>query len=391
MGMAKRMAEEASSRGWSNSDKYVCAECVHEPDLSRSVSDASESGQHCSFCDAAAAAEMDILLEAFMNGVVHEYQTADDEGVPWDHGYQGAKTYDSWDLVHEQYSDAFPEDVAAEVYECLVKETWAARDGWRLRWDAFLSDNWDLFVKQITTRNRFVYFVNSTSEHNPDEMGAGELLSALSLSLGRLGCVRPIPPGLRLFRARAISEGYSGWKAADLGTNLDANASPSRFSPVGIAMFYAAENATTALAEVGRATSEKRFKLGQFVSTGRADYLDLTALPDVQSEFDPRYGEYWRDVRFLKRFINEVSKPATEESHLAQIQYIPTQVVAEYFLRTPSLGERVKAIRYNSSITGAPCWVVDVRNEDCLDPETPSKNQLLQLRLIEPPATRVLP
>ncbi|MDX6352146.1 MAG: hypothetical protein QOF84_6936 [Streptomyces sp.] len=70
-----------AEQGWSYSDGWVCAACVDDDALAETLSAAADPDQACDFCQAAPAADLDVLLEAFFDGLRTEYATASDEGA----------------------------------------------------------------------------------------------------------------------------------------------------------------------------------------------------------------------------------------------------------------------------------------------------------------------
>ena len=125
----------------------------------------------------------------------------------------------------------------------------------------------------------------------------------------------------------------------------------NRMSPPGIVMFYVSDNPETALRETAR--SPGVFAVGEFKTLREARVLDLADIPRVPSIFEgiPDVLEY--DPRpptiFLNYFATEVSKPIAGDRRI-HIEYIPTQVITEYF-RTEfrHYSARIDGIRYSSA------------------------------------------
>ena len=364
--------EEIWDRGWAPSAKFICSACIDERQIAIALAEHAREDRFCDFCGAPNAAEFDVLLTVFMMGVQHDYREANEEGLPWDGkegGYQGAKTWDTWDLIHDAYGDLFSVDgVAAEIYSCFEDVTWAVKDGWRLPWDEHLGDAWDAFVIHVRKTSRFHYSASRTSApYDHTEMSAEQLLAAVASALSELGLVDGASSGFRIYRAQEKLQGSRKWGAKRLGTAPVSHARANRFNPVGIPMFYGAENPGTAAAESGRTSRKRRFVVGEFALQGEMAYLDLTNLPPAPSPFHPTLGHLRRDILFLERFVREISKPASAGDVAAEIEYGPTQVVAAYFLGKRAFGVEIVGIRYASSLEGQPCWVVDIPNERCID------------------------
>jgi hypothetical protein len=95
--------------------------------------------------------------------------------------------------------------------------------------------------------------------------------------------------------------------------------------------------------------------------------VDFTDLPKVPSMFDPERGRLRRSLLFLHKFVAQLSKPIRGREY-DQIDYVPTQVVTEYLLRIFGNGKVVSGLLYPSTLTGAPCVVLDVPHGRCVNP-----------------------
>jgi hypothetical protein len=99
MGTGDRLIEEWE-RGWKWSDKFICPSCIGDDFLRDIVAHGVVDDEECSFCGVAPAAEFDVFMEAFMVGVRHAFEQADDAFMPWDGGYV-FETYEHHELPEE--------------------------------------------------------------------------------------------------------------------------------------------------------------------------------------------------------------------------------------------------------------------------------------------------
>ena len=76
------MMQEAE-QGWSFTDKSVCGRCVNEDALETILEERAEAQLRCNFCGGTPAASLNVLLEAFTNGLRNEYENALDS-APWE-------------------------------------------------------------------------------------------------------------------------------------------------------------------------------------------------------------------------------------------------------------------------------------------------------------------
>jgi hypothetical protein len=84
MGRAKERLLQEAAQGWSFTDQHVCTSCVDDYALQGAIGAAEDPEATCDFCGRTPAAELDVLLKAFVNGLRNEYGDADDESVCYD-------------------------------------------------------------------------------------------------------------------------------------------------------------------------------------------------------------------------------------------------------------------------------------------------------------------
>lgn len=207
------------------------------------------------------------------------------------------------------------------------------------------------------------------------EVPPGKVLQDIGELLDELDLIRLLPSGRSLWRAQTHQgpEIDGGATASRLGTAPKEFArQPNRMSPAGIPMFYAAEDSSTALAEVAvhADSSEDHATIGEFVPSAPLLVLDFTALADYVSVFDSDRGHLRREINFLNEFVASLRRPIAAGDEA--IEYVPTQIMTEYFLRiyetTASERPRIVGIRYPSAVVeGGVSLVLDVNHRHCID------------------------
>ncbi|WP_406841832.1 HEPN-associated N-terminal domain-containing protein (plasmid) [Streptomyces sp. AHU1] len=335
--------------------------------------------KECSFCGESPAAELDILTEAFVEGLKTEYGNADDEGVPYDSGeggYHVATTWDTWDLVNEYY-DAFANDAVREaVCEAIGDQTWTETNWQLLRYNDQLTSSWQSFCEQIQYKTRYVFWLRrddaDQEEERWGEIPAGRILDQIGQHILDLDLVRKIPAGTKLWRAREVQDSEvttaTGWCAADLGTAPRKFARTSnRMSPAGIPMFYGAFDQDTAVQEVTRG-EQLRLAIGTFELSRSCTVVDFTRLPSIPSIFDAEYSYQRRTLLFLRQFVAQMAQPVRDGYD--QIDYVPTQVVAEFLLKVFNPDDPIQGLVYTSSLNQQPCAVFDLDNSRCVEQTT---------------------
>lgn len=120
--------------------------------------------------------------------------------------------------------------------------------------------------------------------------------------------------------------------AAELGTAPREFANyPNRMSPAGIPMFYGAFDEPTAVIETydPSRTGDREIALARFATLRPLRVLDLTALPEMPSQFDPSNRGKRLPLKFLRSFGREIARPVARDDG-AHTEYVPTQIVTEF-------------------------------------------------------------
>jgi len=393
MGFMKERMIQEDEQGWSFTSQHVCTGCVDDYALQAAVGAAEDAEATCDFCGNSPAAELDVLLEAFVNGLRTEYGNADNEGVYYDGregGYQGAVTEDTWDLVGEFWDVLTGDGLLDAVRDAMHDTTWVEVDFHQPRRDEALSASWNRFCEAVQYQTRYVFWLRRDEAEEEQARWTGEILATHILDeLGELiddlGLLRPLPAGHRLWRARQHPLPTIAWGASALGTAPRERATQAnRMSPAGIPMFYGAENPETAIQEITVRASEKDkwVTVGAFETSQPSTVVDFTNLPATPSMFDLERVYQRRPLLFLHKFVAQLSQPARAQEY-EQIDYVPTQIVTEYLLRIFAKGQPVAGLLYPSALTGDTSAVLDVPHDNCVDPAGPGwDDEKLRLVLV---------
>lgn len=105
--------------------------------------------------------------------------------------------------------------------------------------------------------------------------------------------------------------------------------------------------AKTALAETADKSGD--FAVGTFRILRVVTLLDLREPPKVPSLFDINHAPDRRWARFMRDFVDDFQRPIARDDR-AHIEYVPTQVVTEYFRTVVHVeGKRLDGILYSST------------------------------------------
>jgi hypothetical protein len=386
MGWASERQIEEGEQGWSFSSDLVCKDCVADYALARAIQESEDPSHICTFCGRGPAAEMDVLLKCFVEGLRTEFGNADDEGVFYEGregGYQWHETWDTWDLV-EGYADVL---VGEGLFEAVVDRvedcTWVRVNFIAPRKDEALQSGWEAFCEAVQYETRYVFWLrNNEDEREPsfaEGVPAHRVLDDVGELVGRLGLIREVPAGKQFWRARTHADPGVVWQALDLGTCSRYEAKQAnRMSPAGIPMFYGSEQSGTALAEVALRSADSWATVACFETSRPCRVIDFTDLPAVPSMFDSHALGDRRDFMFLRSFAAQLSLPARDT--LEQIDYVPTQVLTEYLLKILDRPSCPVGLLYRSAIDNQVSVVMNVPREHCRQ-QGPGWTQLNGLHL----------
>ena len=222
-----------------------------------------------------------------------------------------------------------------------------------LRSESELAFSWEAFCELIKHGRRY-FFLGEPPER--DLFSPLKLLEQLGICCERFDLVTTLPVHHMVYRARHQKQGERHETVGGLGPPpRDKATVANRMSPPGIVMFYASDDEETAVREVAKdpVSHSGRYAIGRFRTLREVWILDLTAIPEIPSIFEPILDSLEYDPRpplvFLNYFADELSKPTAGYSS-AHIEYRPSQVVTEYF-RTAFVhhGAPLAGIRYKSA------------------------------------------
>jgi len=372
MGRAKRQQILEMERGWKSAgDLYVCDDCFSDYALKAFVS-RNASSTDCSFCDrsspgAPIAVPIDDVLELINESLCTEWGDPDDEGIPYESregGYQWSTT-DTYDLFLDEVN---PATADGELYDTIFlafeERTWCQKDAFRIRPDVRLYSAWKHFSSLTKHKNRYLFLTDHDPEEesrDPDYIAPATMLSRIGEVVADLGLIRTIPAGTQIYRARLHDPDISPIRAYELGPPPPELAVyANRMSPAGIPMFYGSFDSEVAVQEVchGEEMESRTVTVGTFVTARPIDVVDFVNLPDFPSLFDEELRHQRFPTSFLYGFVEDLCRPINKDGR-DHIEYVPTQIVTEYFRHVypARYGVEVSGLIYHSSR--------DRRRENC--------------------------
>jgi hypothetical protein len=344
---------------------YVCAACLTDPDLSDLIKrEATE--KECSFCGRVSrhpiSADLEIVTDRMLACLGRDFGEPGDEGVGWDGregGWQLPTVWDTYDLLTDKLQLELPNDhdskLLTELCSALGDQEWCYRNPYSMSEDEHLDSSWRSFCEFVKHQRRYFFLkpmrTSSTYYREYEPLEPEEMLEQLANLSRESGLLSRLAAGTVVWRGRPQPPGDTYRTAKDLGPpSKDDAKQANRMSAPGISIFYGAMEAKTAFAEVRRGR-KRTYAVGAFELCRPVWTLDLTILPPVPGLFcaDDTLAAQRPARRFLRSFVWDVSKSIARDERV-HIDYVPTQVVTEYFrVHVQHEGEPVSAVIYPSA------------------------------------------
>jgi hypothetical protein len=339
----------------------VCSRCFDDIDISNFIESGADS-KECDFCGRksrtrAIAAPLDAVVEFMAEAINREYDRAVNalsyesaEG-----GYQG-EHFDSRELLADWIGLRLPNDdgrLLDVLVDCFGDEEWCQRDPYGLRPDELLKFSWERFCGFIKNERRYFFLQGQVDGPSDRYLTPSQLLKLVSKAAEEHDLVKTLPAGSLIYRARQQRRGEVLLSPYAFGPPpVECALRSNRMSPAGIVMFYGSEDRGTARAEIDD-DPRLGISIGTFRTTRPAAVLDFTALPRRLGFFESQSDSSSVDryaLAFLHSFVKSLAAKVdqTEREH---VDYVPTQVVTEYFRTTFRRrdGSVLEGIRYFST------------------------------------------
>lgn len=302
-------------------------------------------------------APLDDIAHFILDRISQDYCDPADV-LAYDGGYVGP-TYTTRELLTEQVPlDLAPDHEEAVLDELVdrLPEAWARRDTYYANEYEVLDASWQTFRRLVLRRSRFFFLTVGVPPDGTwtELLNPTALLRAVGEVASEAGLFRQLPEGQVFYRSRRPEVGEVLTSALQLGPPCAAQAdSANRMNPPGIPLFYGAEDAATAIEETYGAVPGQ-YSIGQFVARRPLLVLDLRNVPDIPEYFSGD-SRTQRQTRFLQELRNELARPVARDNR-NHIEYVPTQVVAEFFRTSyQDRGEPVMGILWPSARGGGWC------------------------------------
>jgi len=392
MGYWKNRQIEEFDRGFKyTGEKFVCYDCIGNDYIKDYIKE-NATQTFCSYCkrneNKNISIHLDELLEIIMDGVKSEYDDPKNcmGWVSSEGGWLGAKTYDNFDIldIYEAELEIENNKLIEDIRESIISDEWCEENPYGPReYEEHISD-WNKFCEIIKHKMRFTFLVKHLSREESFETinenlvikknikiqvnNIIKVLFYITENLNEIGIVREIEEGSIFYRGRT-HDFYQGYKKAiDLGTApVEAAINSNRMSPAGIPMFYGSLDTDTVYEEM-RKDNNPYISIGKFIALVPLHIIDFSELPPMPTVFNPETRYLRQPIMFFNEFAEDISKSVSKDRK-EHIEYVPTQVITEYFRYIfKYYDNKIDGIFYKSACeNGGVCCVLFMENQDCTD------------------------
>jgi hypothetical protein len=375
MGRVKHMMEQGHD---SDIGASICRDCIKEDGIKAFIIENSTTAiSTCSYCNNINVKTCNMGLVV---GYIHECiikEWSDPANVlPYESaegGYQG-EVLDTHDLLWQLGVNVDDETILDDITNSIEQSHWSKTSYFSLAPDQTLTYGWKSFCQFVISKSRY-FFLNAPNEsydvNQHDEMNPIEILDSVASIIKNLNMLKELLITQEIKRVRIVDDYKEATTASHLGSPpLNFCKMANRMSPAGIPMFYGAFDLETSIKETYEPTPNltKKAVVGNFYPCRTLNLIDLSLEFKVPSIFY-KDQSFRFEKRFLYDFIKDFTKPI-ERADSAHIDYVPTQIVTEYFRHILSKDNPMKidGVIYPSSKNKShKAVVIFADNEQCVE------------------------
>ncbi len=343
--------------------EWVCSSCLGKNEYFSKYIKSKNEKRKCAYCKTTKnVASFEYICDCVRFALGRYFSNADENSPrDWETKEFLETPYSVSEVIQELFmEDSSLSDCRQEVIDDLIGKLDDEQPLCRKYWrgddpDDVLSRSWGSFCDLIKYRKRFCYNLHDKPLDEFFDIPPDQILDQI------LDVVL-IPDLIRIFkkntpvifRARQTGGEIVEERTA-LGSPPISSAYASRMNPTGIPHFYGAFDLKTALKEVMPLKSETKFiSYGEWNVIDSLVLLDFTFLPPLPSIFDIDRASMRDAYGFLRSFLNDIAQKVEHDGR-EHIDYIPTQIVSEYFR---SKIEKLDGIVYKSVRNEGKCLVL---------------------------------
>lgn len=337
-------------------EKYICRDCVGNIHLKEYIKKYGNMSK-CSYCGnkRKVVTLEDLLEHKIMQGIYFAYDEADNCLGRWDGEYV-AQTFDTYDLIHEELADEFYfqyDNIADDICDLMDNRIWCHADPYGETQDEREYYTWQSFCNLVMHRVRYLFSKENNIYSGYDMSNPENILETIAGYVEMLHLTNTYKMTSKeygkVYRGRMHNADQIYKNASDFGPPPYKIAAANRMSAEGIPIFYAAYDEQTVLSEIYDSHKEyatvAAFNLSRQLTLLNLDRLKSIKIPSIFDEENRKKGSA---IKFLKKFAMYISRSIEETP---AIEYVPTQIVTEYFryVFETSDNQKLDGIIYSSA------------------------------------------
>lgn len=333
-------AMEEAMRAWERGlssvpEKKVCSSHINDEAI-RLFINRTGAREVCSYCGySKKVVELEVLMEYITDSITHFYTDPANflSYISSEGGYQG-NVYDGSEILNEQMElEILGNELFNDIHESL--DPFAAwSNEYEYKNDAdYKFENWINFKKVVKNKSRFLFSSNNIFKLNGTGFSVIGFLKEFGREIRRMKMIATLKTGTAFYRCRQHENIDDVKSAEDICAPKTKHAIfPNRMSPAGISMFYGAFQIDTAQKETidYESLSKTYHSIAEFKTIKELNLIDLSLVPSMPSQFEQRKWNVYYLIAFLHAFVEDFTKGIDKDGHI-HIEYVPTQVVTEYF------------------------------------------------------------
>lgn len=352
MSGAMEQAMEYWSRGLSSvPDRKVCASHIADYAVSLFIKRNGKRDK-CDYCGRQKnVVDLDALMLYLTDALTHFYTDPANfmSYVSAEGGYLG--TYDGpWEMLENLGLSVEDDQLVDDIYNSFDHSSAWADEGMAV--SDFKYEGWLHFKYVVKHQSRFLFNSANSFRVGGRSISVSNFLKELAVDIRKQRMLTVVDAGTPIYRCRQHANIDDITEARHIcSPDVQHAIFPNRMSPAGVSMFYGAfEPEISKLETLQFGDSSRPYHtVAEFYPKEVLRLIDLSKIPNV-SAFDQDKWELFDKVQFLQKFLDDFAKPVAHDG-LQHIEYVPTQVITEYFrfafAKRPD--EKIDGIIYPSS------------------------------------------
>ncbi|WP_297097820.1 HEPN-associated N-terminal domain-containing protein [uncultured Draconibacterium sp.] len=355
---------------------FICSECLdNNKALSKYIND-NGFDDTCYYCNNSTKVIQKVeILELIETSIYSEWDAAENVLGRMDGDWVG-ETFLTSEILRD-FMGLGEVEIFQEIDDYLPDNAWCWKDPYGISDSELMIYSWEDFCGHIKYKSRFFFQdeITTSSMQIYPSTATGVLRNVCNEILD-LDIITNIPKSTKIFRVRpcAIKDNFKTTEDLGVPPN-EAIKYPNRFSPSGIQTFHGANDIDTCLQETNK---PEHAIISTWETTTQIKVLDFTEdfhlvknseikyndFPDI---LEPERRHLRHTIRFLEALADDFIKPIVHDGR-EHIDYIPTQVAAEFFRKNLLTFEDdipIDGIKYYSSKTGGINYVFFYTPENC--------------------------